>query len=42
MGTHYKSNKEKRKQKYTAQFARTAENKKKRIEKAEAKKRKDK
>lgn len=42
MGLHSKSNKEKRKQKYAAQFARTAENKKKRIAKEEAKKRKDK
>ena len=42
MGLHSKSNKEKKKQKYAAQFERTAKNKKKRIAKEEAKKRKDK
>lgn len=33
MGLHSKSNKEKRKKKYAEQFARTAENKKRKAEK---------
>lgn len=40
MGLHSKSNKEARKRKYAAQFLRTAENKKKRLEKANRKKEK--
>lgn len=35
MGLHSKSDKAKRKQKYTEQFARTAENKRRRAEKRE-------
>jgi len=37
MGTQHKSNKEKRKKKYTEQFARTAENKKRKAEKRKKK-----
>ncbi len=37
MGTHHKSNKEVRKRKYTEQFARTAENKKRKAEKRQKK-----
>lgn len=40
MGLHTHSDKEKRKRKYAEQFARTAENKRKRIEKAQKKKKK--
>ena len=37
MGTHTKSNREVRKRKYAEQFARTAENKKRKAEKREKK-----
>lgn len=37
MGTHSKSNREVRKRKYAEQFARTAENKKRKAEKREKK-----
>lgn len=37
MGTHHKSNKEVRKRKYAEQFARTAENKKRKEEKRQKK-----
>ncbi len=37
MGTHHKSNKEVRKRKYAEQFARTAENKKRKAEKRQKK-----
>lgn len=37
MGTHSKSDREKRKRKYAEQFARTAENKKRKAEKRQKK-----